>query len=74
MNLARIAVPLTTLTLMIYCRSALAIPASGCKWDGCPELMRKISGGNTMVFVFEIIAFIFVGLYVVTKIHDKWFK
>jgi hypothetical protein len=55
-----------------FCNGASAVAYSpGCRWDGCPELLIIISGGSTKVILFEVIVFVLVSLYMITKIYDK---
>lgn len=39
----------------------------------CIGLLDRISGGSRGVLLLEIILFVFVGLYLIVKVHDKWF-
>ncbi|KZN40071.1 MULTISPECIES: hypothetical protein [Pseudoalteromonas] len=40
----------------------------------CAEVLNELSGGSTEGLLFKTIMFVFIGLYLIVKIHDKWFK
>jgi hypothetical protein len=57
-----------------------SLPASAyrggraCSSPECKSIVDAISGGNSSVFLVEVIVFVFVILYLVVKIHERWFK
>ncbi|CAM3855899.1 hypothetical protein [Parendozoicomonas haliclonae] len=42
--------------------------------SGCERIIHNMSGGNSWIFLLEIVAFILLALYIVHYVHENWFK
>ena len=45
-----------------------------CPTSECSGILHTISGGSMQVLAFEIIFGVFIVLWLMVKIHEKWFK